>query len=67
MISGVSKIDDVLGSYGYASASAAAVKSSAARVMTKGEISLALAGTGDGWDLGVDVGKFTIAKPAPKQ
>jgi hypothetical protein len=35
--------------------------------MTKGEISLSLAGTGDGWALGADVGKFTISKPAPKK
>jgi hypothetical protein len=60
--SGATKIDDVLGSYAYAAADAGAVKSSAARVMTKGEISLALAGTGEGFDLGVDAGKFTITK-----
>jgi len=65
--SGVTSIDDTLGSYAYAAAGAGAVKSSAARAMTKGEISLALAGTGDGWDLGVDFGKFTISKSAPKK
>jgi len=65
--SGITNIDDVLGSYGYAGADAGAVKSSAAQALTKGEVSLSLAGTGDGWNLGVDVGKFTISKPAPKK
>jgi hypothetical protein len=65
--SSASSIDDLLGSYAYAAAGAGAVKSSAARVMTKGEISLALAGTGDGWDLGVDAGKFTIEKAGAKK
>jgi hypothetical protein len=60
--SGVQKIDDVLGSYASAEAHAGAVKSSKAQVVTKGEISLALAGTGDGWDLGVAFGKFTIKR-----
>jgi hypothetical protein len=65
--SGITTIDDVLGSYAYAGADAGAVKSSAAQVLTKGEVSLSLAGTGDGWNLGVDAGKFTISKPAPKK
>jgi hypothetical protein len=65
--SGVTSIDDVLGSYAEASAHAGAVKSSSARVLTKGEVSLALAGTGDGFDLGVDVGKFTIEKAGAKK
>jgi len=60
--SGVHKIDDVLGSYASAEAHAGAVKSSQAQVVTKGEISLALSGTGDGWDLGIAFGKFTIKK-----
>jgi len=58
----VAKIDDLLGSYAHAEAHAGAVKSSAAQALTKGEVSLALAGTGEGWDLGVDFGKFTIKK-----
>ena len=30
--------------------------------MTKGEVSLALSGTGRGWDLGVAFGRFTIKR-----
>jgi hypothetical protein len=65
--SSVASIDELLGSYAYAAADAGAVKSSAARAMTKGEVSLALAGTGDGWNLGVDAGKFTITKAGAKK
>jgi hypothetical protein len=32
-------------------------------VLTKGTVSLALAGTGEGVNLGVSVGKFTISRP----
>ena len=60
--SGVQKIDDVLGDYASAEAHAGAVKSAQGQVVTKGEISLALSGTGEGWDLGIAVGKFTIKK-----
>ena len=60
--SAVQKIDDVLGSYASAEAHAGAVKSSKGQVVTKGEISLALAGTGEGWDLGIAFGKFTIKR-----
>ena len=58
--SGVHDIKDVLGSYGNAEAHAGAVKSSSAQAMTKGEVSLALSGTGEGFDVGVAFGKFTI-------
>jgi hypothetical protein len=58
--SGVDDIRDVLGTYATAEAHAGAVKSSKAQVMTKGEVSLALAGTGKGWDVGVAFGKFVI-------
>lgn len=60
--SGVQTIDDVFGGYASAEAHAGAVKSAASQVVTKGEISLALSGTGDGWDLGVAFGKFTIKR-----
>lgn len=58
--SGVEDIRDVLGTYATAEAHAGAVKSSKAQVMTKGEVSLALAGTGKGWDLGFAFGKFVL-------
>lgn len=59
---GVHSISDVLGSYATAEAHAGAARSSKAQVMTKGEVSLALAGTGEGWDLGVAFGKFTLSR-----
>lgn len=60
--SGVRDIEDVLGSYATAEAHAGAVKSSKAQVLTKGEVSLALAGTGEGWDVGIAFGRFTISR-----
>ena len=58
---GVHDIQDVLGTYASAEAHAGASKSAKAQAMTKGEVSLALAGKGAGWDLGVAFGKFTIS------
>jgi len=60
--SGVSSINELLGTYGSAEAHAGAVKSANAQVLTKGEVSLALSGTGGGWDLGVAVGNFIISR-----
>ncbi|MFO1507754.1 MAG: hypothetical protein U1F23_11915 [Lysobacterales bacterium] len=60
--SNVHHIGDVLGDYAAGEAHAGVVKSSTARVMTKGEVSLALAGTGEGVDLGVAFGRFTISR-----
>lgn len=60
--SDVHSIDDVLGDYAQAEAHAGLVKSGAAQVLTKGTVSLALAGDGEGVNLGVDVGKLTIAR-----
>ncbi len=58
--SGVHGIREVLGTYATAEAHAGASKSSKAQVMTKGDVSLALAGTGKGWDIGVAFGKFVL-------
>jgi hypothetical protein len=58
----VANTNDLFGSYAHAEAHAGAVKSSAAQALTKGEVSLALSGTGEGWDVGIDFGKFTIKK-----
>lgn len=60
--SAVKDISEVFGSYAAAEAHAGAVKSSGARAMTKGEVSLGLSGTGRGWDLGVSFGKFKITR-----
>ncbi|RAN82765.1 hypothetical protein B5P43_01415 [Bacillus sp. SRB_336] len=61
-ISNVHGINEVYGDYVQAGAEAGVVKSSTAQVLTKGTTSLALAGTGQGFNLGVSVGKFTISK-----
>lgn len=60
--SAVKNIDEIFGAYADAEAHAGAVKSSGARAMTKGEVSLALSGSGRGWDLGVAFGKFRITR-----
>jgi len=58
----VHRMSDVLGRYAVASAEAGIVKTGEARVLTKGEVSLALAGKGEGVDIGVDAGEFTISR-----
>jgi hypothetical protein len=58
----VHHIQDVLGTYAQGDASAGAVKSGTAQVLTKGTVSLALAGSGEGVELGISVGGFTISK-----
>lgn len=64
---GVYDISDVLGGYATGGAHAGAVKSSDAAVLTKGPVSLAISGTGRGWDLGVDAGAFIISRAAGKK
>jgi hypothetical protein len=59
--SGVRDIHDIPGTYGAAEAHAGAGKSAHAQVVTKGDISLALSGKGEGWDLGVAFGNFIIS------
>lgn len=60
--SGIFKADEVLGTYVTGGAHAGAVASANGTVMTKGNVSLALSGTGKGWNLGIDFGKFTISR-----
>lgn len=55
-------ISELLGTYVQAEAAAGAVNSAQANVMTKGEVSLALSGTGKGWELGIAFGKLQITK-----
>jgi len=61
--SGVASIDDILGGYATANAHVGAVGSSHAAAMTKGDVSLALTGTGEGWNIGAGFEAFTISKP----
>jgi hypothetical protein len=55
-------IEELFGSYVQSEAHAGAGKSAMAQAMTKGEVSLSLAGTGQGVDLGFAFGKFTIER-----
>lgn len=61
-ITHVRSIDDVFGDYAEADVQAGVIKSGTAQVLTKGTTSLALTGTGEGVDLGVSLGKFTITR-----
>jgi hypothetical protein len=58
----VSNINDLLGGYAEAGVEAGAVKSTEATVLTNGTTTLALAGKGEGWSLGVSGAKFTIRR-----
>src|SRR5215467_4038545 len=58
----VSSIDEVFGKYVATERDAAAAKAADAWVMTKDKVSLALAGTGKGWELGFSVDEFIITK-----
>ena len=58
----VGDISEVFGTYGGAEAHAGMGASSDAQVVTKGTVSLALSGLGEGVNLGVSFGKFVIEK-----
>lgn len=60
--SSVYDTDELFGSYAQGEANAGVVKSSMAQALTKGNVSLALAGKGQGVNLGVSFGKFTITR-----
>ena len=53
-------VRDIFGDYASAGGEAGAVKSAEGTVVSKGEVNLALSGTGRGWDLGVSFNKFSI-------
>ena len=60
----VLNIDEIFGGYIAAEAHAGAVKSAQASVYTKGEVSLAMTGSGRGFNIGIDFGKLEISKRA---
>ena len=55
-------VGEIFGSYAQGEANAGVVKSGTAQVLTKGNVSLALAGAGEGVDIGISFGKFTIER-----
>ena len=57
----VSDVREIYGDYANAEAHAGIVRSSSAQVVTKGPVSLAFAGRGEGVDLGIAFGRFTIS------
>lgn len=59
---GVHDIHEVLGHYANAEAHAGAATSADAQVLTRGNVSLALSGKGEGWNLGVAFGAFIIER-----
>ncbi|WP_293705930.1 MULTISPECIES: hypothetical protein [unclassified Stenotrophomonas] len=59
---GAYSLNDLVGTYAAAEVHASASRATDAQVMTKGDVSLALAGTGRGWSLGVGFGKFVIER-----
>ena len=58
--SAVKDIKELYGAYATSEAHGGVVKSGTAQALTKGPVSLALSGTGKGFDLGIDFGKFSI-------
>ena len=58
----VSSVDELFGDYAQGEANAGVVKSGTAQVLTKGTATLALAGAGEGVDIGISFGKFTIER-----
>lgn len=62
VFSAVRDMEDVFGAYAAAEANAGAQKSADARAMWKGDVSLALAGTGEGINVGFSFGKFKITR-----
>ncbi|HKY32934.1 MAG TPA: hypothetical protein VJV23_10380 [Candidatus Polarisedimenticolia bacterium] len=60
-------IKELYGAYVQSEAHAGTGKSANAQALTKGKVSLALAGTGRGWDLGVNFGRFVIRPAGEKR
>lgn len=58
----VTRIDDVLGGYLALSGDVGFAKAGTAQVLTKGRVSLALAGKGEGFDVGIAISDFRISR-----
>lgn len=62
VFSRTASIKDVFGSYAMGEAHGGAGDSGSSQALTKGDISLALTGTGQGVNVGIDFGSFKITK-----
>lgn len=60
----VAKLRDVLGTYAALSANVGLVKAGTVQVLTNDKVSLVLAGSGDGFDVGVTISQFKIERSA---
>jgi hypothetical protein len=56
------QISDIIGTYAQGDVHAGIVKSGTAQLLTNGKVSLALAGKGEGYDLGIGIAGFTISR-----
>lgn len=57
---GVHDIKDILGDYAAASGEGGISKSGEGTVVTKGDVTLTLSGTGTGWNVGVAFSRFSV-------
>ena len=64
----VNSVSELFGGWAQGEATAGLVKGGQAQVMTKGNVSMALSGSGGGVSIGISFGKFTISpmKAKPK-
>ena len=62
----VARIEDVLGDYLAVSGDIGVSRAGTARALTKGNVSLLLAGKGDGFNAGIAISGFRISKPGAK-
>ena len=60
----VKGIRDLLGNYAALGVNAGLVKSGTAQALTNGTVSLVLAGSGEGFDVGLTISKFRIERSA---
>lgn len=60
----VAKLRDVLGTYAALSANVGLIKAGTVQVLTNDKVSLVLAGSGDGFDVGVTISQFKIERSA---
>ena len=56
----VHDIADLFGGYAAAEGDAGLIKAGATSVVTKGDVTLAIAGHGEGWNVGVSLGQFKL-------